>query len=140
MRVSPHDIRYDDLAKQYQVRQVLKAMSWLAPTQDEALHGLSDLANDVVEDLHRNDEPTPEPLSVRATQENSTSESANDSTGNSSSRQPRNTSASTSASSANSATGPETKLPLLPQVVSLYCRELVDTLPATVSGCHESFW
>lgn len=44
----------------------LPSLSWLAPTQDEALHGLRRLVDDVVEDLHRNGEPIPEPLSSRA--------------------------------------------------------------------------
>lgn len=44
----------------------LPSLSWLATTQDEALHGLRDLVNTVVEDMHRNGEPIPEPLSSRA--------------------------------------------------------------------------
>jgi predicted HicB family RNase H-like nuclease len=44
----------------------LPCLSWLAPTQDEALHGLRDLVNTVVEDMHRNDEPIPDPLSSRS--------------------------------------------------------------------------
>lgn len=43
----------------------LPSLSWLASTQDEALHGLRDLVDDVVKDLHRNGEPIPEPLSSR---------------------------------------------------------------------------
>ena len=43
----------------------LPCLSWLAPTQDEALHGLRDLVNTVVEDMHRNGEPIPDPLSSR---------------------------------------------------------------------------
>lgn len=43
----------------------LPSLSWLASTQDEALHGLRDLVAEVVEDLHRHDEPVPEPLSSR---------------------------------------------------------------------------
>lgn len=43
----------------------LPSLSWLAPTQDEALHGLRDLVDNVVADLERNDEPIPEPLSSR---------------------------------------------------------------------------
>ena len=44
----------------------LPCLSWLAPTQDEALHGLRDLVNTVVENMHRNDEPIPDPLSSRS--------------------------------------------------------------------------
>jgi predicted HicB family RNase H-like nuclease len=44
----------------------LPSLSWLAPTQDEALHSLRDLVNTVVEDMHRNDEPIPDPLSSRS--------------------------------------------------------------------------
>lgn len=43
----------------------LPSLSWLAPTQDEALHGLRDLVETVVEDMHRNGESIPEPLSSR---------------------------------------------------------------------------
>ena len=44
----------------------LPSLSWLAPTQDEALHGLRDLVDEVVEDMHRNGEPIPDPLSSRS--------------------------------------------------------------------------
>ena len=44
----------------------LPSLSWLASTQDEALHGLRDLVDEVVEELHRSGEPVPEPLSSRA--------------------------------------------------------------------------
>src|SRR5690606_26273041 len=44
----------------------LPSLSWLASTQDEALHGLRDLVEEVVEELHRSGEPVPEPLSSRA--------------------------------------------------------------------------
>lgn len=43
----------------------LPSLSWLAPTQDEALHGLRDLVDDVVEDLRRNGEQIPEPMSSK---------------------------------------------------------------------------
>lgn len=43
----------------------LPSLSWLASTQDECLHGLRDLVDEVVEDLHRNGEPIPAPLSSR---------------------------------------------------------------------------
>lgn len=43
----------------------LPSLSWLAPTQDEALHGIRALVDDVVEDMHRNGEPIPEPWSSR---------------------------------------------------------------------------
>ena len=41
------------------------SLSWLAATQDEALHGIRDVVRDVVEDLHASGEPIPEPLSSR---------------------------------------------------------------------------
>lgn len=43
----------------------LPSLSWLAASQDEALHGLRNLVEDVVADLNNNDEPIPEPLSSR---------------------------------------------------------------------------
>ena len=42
------------------------SLSWLATTQDEALHGIVDLVREVVKDLERGGEPVPEPLSSRA--------------------------------------------------------------------------
>ena len=39
--------------------------SWLAATQDEALHGIRDVVRDVVKDLHASGAPIPEPLSSR---------------------------------------------------------------------------
>ena len=42
------------------------SLSWLADTQDDALHGLRDLIAEVVDDLQASDEPIPEPLSSRA--------------------------------------------------------------------------
>lgn len=42
------------------------SLSWLATTQDEALHGVGDLVREVVKDLHEGGEPIPEPLSSRA--------------------------------------------------------------------------
>jgi len=42
------------------------SLSWLATTQDEALHGIGDLVPEVVKSLHEGDEPVPEPLSSRA--------------------------------------------------------------------------
>ena len=44
----------------------LPSLSWLAPTQEEALSGLRDLVADVVHDLSDSGEPVPEPLSVRS--------------------------------------------------------------------------
>ncbi len=41
------------------------SLSWLAMTQDEALHGIRDMVREVVEDLHTSGEPVPEPLSSR---------------------------------------------------------------------------
>lgn len=41
------------------------SLSWLAGTQEAALGGLRDLVVDVVDDLRRNHEPVPEPLSSR---------------------------------------------------------------------------
>lgn len=44
----------------------LPSLSWLAPTQDAALHGLRDLIDDIVRDLQRNGEPIPEPFAARS--------------------------------------------------------------------------
>lgn len=41
------------------------SLSWLATTQDEALHGIRDVVREVVEDLKATGEPIPEPLSSR---------------------------------------------------------------------------
>jgi predicted HicB family RNase H-like nuclease len=41
------------------------SLSWLADTQDDALHGLGALIAEVADDLRANDEPMPEPLSSR---------------------------------------------------------------------------
>lgn len=41
------------------------SLSWLATTQDGALHGLRDVVRDVVQDLHASGDPIPEPLSSR---------------------------------------------------------------------------
>ena len=41
------------------------SLSWLADTQEGALRGLRDLVAEVVDDLHDNGEPVPEPLSSR---------------------------------------------------------------------------
>ena len=43
----------------------LPSLSWLAPAQDAALHGLRALVEDVVADLKRAGEAIPEPLSSR---------------------------------------------------------------------------
>jgi predicted HicB family RNase H-like nuclease len=43
----------------------LPSLSWLASTQDEALHGIRDLVREVVQDLRSNADPVPEPLSSR---------------------------------------------------------------------------
>jgi predicted HicB family RNase H-like nuclease len=42
------------------------SLSWLADTQDDALHGLAALIAEVVDDLRADGEPVPEPLSSRA--------------------------------------------------------------------------
>ena len=42
------------------------SLSWLATTQDEALHGIGDMVREVVKDLHEGGEPIPGPLSSRA--------------------------------------------------------------------------
>jgi predicted RNase H-like HicB family nuclease len=41
------------------------SLSWLAPTQVEALAGLADVVRDVLTDLAASGEPIPEPLSER---------------------------------------------------------------------------
>lgn len=43
----------------------LPSLSWLAPNQDEALHGIRDVVDEVVEDLHGSGETIPEPVSSR---------------------------------------------------------------------------
>lgn len=44
----------------------LPSLSWLAPTQEEALSGLRGLVTEVVQDLAESGEPVPEPLSVKS--------------------------------------------------------------------------
>ncbi|MGO4533844.1 type II toxin-antitoxin system HicB family antitoxin [Leifsonia sp. 2MCAF36] len=41
------------------------SLSWLAPTQSEALRGVVQLVEDVVEDMDRAGEPIPEPFAER---------------------------------------------------------------------------
>lgn len=41
------------------------SLSWLAPSQSEALHGMVALVAEVVDDLVTNDEPIPEPFAMR---------------------------------------------------------------------------
>jgi predicted HicB family RNase H-like nuclease len=41
------------------------SLSWLAPTQVEALRGIADVVRDVLADLAASGEPIPEPLSER---------------------------------------------------------------------------
>jgi predicted HicB family RNase H-like nuclease len=42
------------------------SLSWLAPTQVEALRGIADVVRDVLADLAASGEPVPEPLSERS--------------------------------------------------------------------------
>jgi predicted HicB family RNase H-like nuclease len=42
------------------------SLSWLAETQEEALHGIRRVVADVVADLERNGEPVPVPLATRS--------------------------------------------------------------------------
>ncbi|MEO5744724.1 MAG: toxin-antitoxin system HicB family antitoxin, partial [Terracoccus sp.] len=42
------------------------SLSWLADTQDQALHGIRDVVRDVVKDLDEAAEPIPGPISSRA--------------------------------------------------------------------------
>jgi predicted RNase H-like HicB family nuclease len=56
------------------------SLSWLAMTQDEALHGIRDVVRDVVQDLHTSGEPIPERSRRAATPASSTCASANAST------------------------------------------------------------
>ncbi|MGA8044774.1 MAG: toxin-antitoxin system HicB family antitoxin [Dermatophilaceae bacterium] len=44
----------------------LPSLSWLAPTQEQALSGLRDLVTEVVQNLAEGGEPVPEPLSVKS--------------------------------------------------------------------------
>lgn len=44
----------------------LPSMSWLASTQEDALHGLRDAIAEVVDDLEASGEPVPDPLSLRS--------------------------------------------------------------------------
>ncbi len=44
----------------------LPSMSWLASTQEDALHGLRDAIDEVVDDLEASGEPVPDPLSSRS--------------------------------------------------------------------------
>lgn len=44
----------------------LPSMSWLASTQEDALHGLRDAITEVVDDLKTSGEPVPDPLSSRS--------------------------------------------------------------------------
>lgn len=41
-------------------------LSWLAPTQAEALEGLRSLVDDVIADMHATGEKVPEPFSMRS--------------------------------------------------------------------------
>ncbi len=41
------------------------SLSWLAPTQDEALRGMTELVHSVIADLEMNNEPIPTPISRR---------------------------------------------------------------------------
>lgn len=41
------------------------SLSWLAPTQAEALQGVANLVEDVIEEMERTGEPVPEPFSER---------------------------------------------------------------------------
>ncbi len=41
------------------------ALSWLAPSQDEALTGIREVVGDVVRDMQAGDEPIPEPIAIR---------------------------------------------------------------------------
>ncbi len=41
------------------------SLSWLDETQEAALHGIRQLVADIVDDLHANKEPIPEPFATR---------------------------------------------------------------------------
>lgn len=41
------------------------SLSWLAPSQSEALNGIDALVGEVIDDLVTNDEPIPEPFAMR---------------------------------------------------------------------------
>jgi predicted HicB family RNase H-like nuclease len=57
---SPEDDEFVGLCAEF------PSLSWLAPTQDEALKGVRELVRDVIEDMAANDEPVPRPLSERS--------------------------------------------------------------------------
>lgn len=42
-------------------------LSWLAPTPEEALHGIRNVVTEAVEDMQRNGEPIPEPVKMKNT-------------------------------------------------------------------------
>ncbi|GGB99788.1 type II toxin-antitoxin system HicB family antitoxin [Cellulomonas carbonis] len=44
----------------------LPSLSWLADSQEDALHGMRDLVAETIDDLRANGERVPEPLSSRA--------------------------------------------------------------------------
>lgn len=44
----------------------MPSLSWLAPTQTEALEGLRALVDDVIADMRASGEPVPEPLSLKS--------------------------------------------------------------------------
>lgn len=41
------------------------SLSWLAPTQEEALRGMRNLVGEVIDDLHAEGQQVPEPMSSR---------------------------------------------------------------------------
>lgn len=87
------------------------SLSWLAPSQMDALTGLEDLINEVIADMREHEEAVPHLCPNAATQASSTCASANRYTDASPSKQPKNTSASTNSSS--TASPPRTHPPML---------------------------
>ncbi len=56
---SPEDEEYVGLCVEF------PSLSWLAATPEQTLRGIRKVVSDVVADLRANNEPVPEPLSVR---------------------------------------------------------------------------
>ena len=56
---SDEDAEYVSLCAEF------PSLSWLAPTPEDALKGMRILVGEVIEDLRKNEEPVPEPISTK---------------------------------------------------------------------------